>query len=146
MDDYERGRIVAEARNNIAAGRELERDAADRRLEADMLRLRRQYRETKPMLHRDAPSIIHKVKENALVDAPAPAPAPLPSPAELNAILGQCFNIETKRMGETLRAEQMAELSDLRNQVAELRGRLDVVLSLLSGSKAADVVQLPRRA
>jgi hypothetical protein len=145
MDDYERGRIVAEARNNIAAGRELERDAADRRLEADMLRLRRQYRD-KPM-YRDAPGkLIHKVHINEPAPVAAPAPAPLPSAAELNAILGECFSIETKRMGETLRAEQMAELSDLRNQVAELRGRLDVVLSLLSGSKAADVVQLPRRA
>ena len=148
MDDEQKAAILASARSNIAAAHELEREhaawlARHDPIEEDAAQMRRQYRD-KPMLHRDEPSgLIHKVHINE--PTPAPAPAPGPSPAELTKILGECFAVERRKLGETLRAEQATELSDLKNQIAELRGQVGTLLSLLS-AKGGDVVALPRRA
>jgi hypothetical protein len=147
MTDEDRDRILAEARSNIAACRKLERDAADRQrdaadrqLEADI----RQYLDKQPPMYRDPPRDL--IRKTHFTETPAATHAPLPSERELNEILGQCFAIERAKIREELRAEQAAELAGLKNQISELRGRLDVVLTLLSGTKAADVLTLPRRA
>ena len=60
-------------------------------------------------------------------------------------MLGECFAIERKKIREELRAETATELAGLKNEIAELRGQVGVLLTLMSGSKG-DVVALPRRA
>jgi hypothetical protein len=139
--DDERGRIMAEARSNIADRRELERDTAERRLDADMQRLRRKSLEPKPMLYKIH---INEPTDSSIYQASAPTAGP--SERELVEALGGAFAVERQKIREELRAEQAAELAALKNQIAELRGQLGVVLTLMSGSKAADVVTLPRRA
>ena len=146
MTDGERERVLAAAREQVAAGRELEHSLAARLMRVPLPDALTQWRAkaAEREAGRQRARAELRRSEQQMVNTFNTATAAGTSAAELNRILGEVFVIERRKLGETLRAEQMVELSDLKNQVAELRGQVGVLLNLLSGSKA-DVVTLPAR-
>jgi hypothetical protein len=148
MDEKERDRVLREAWRNIEGREQQEREHAEwlarhDPLQEDAAKVRRQHLDNPPM------KVIRKVHINEPTHSSiyqASAPAPGPSERELVEVIGECFAIERRKLGETLRAEQIAELATLKSEIAELRGQVGVLLNLLSGGTKGDVVALPRRA
>jgi hypothetical protein len=153
MDEERRARIMAEAKRNVAkfhAGN-LERDEVEppRQVSLPPLEVEdraarwRNFHAERDAGRQRARAELRRSEQKMVNNATTAAG---PSEAELVKILGQCFAEERKRLGEALRAEHVAELADLKNQIAELRGQVGTLLSLLSATKGGDVVALPRRA
>jgi len=153
MDDEQKAAILAEARRNIASLHEgnLQLLAEDEPRQVSLPPIEvedraarwARFHAERELDRRRARAQLRR-KEEKMANAPTPAPAG-PSEDELLAALGEALGIAREQIRKELRAEHAAELAGLKNEIAELRGQVGVLLNLLSGSKG-DVVALPRRA
>ena len=111
----------------------------------------REWLRSPPVSEPDDPGIVYKEYDNS---EPAPAPVADADWSGWERWLRAHLNIERRGLLEALekdiadiiaemRKERDAELLKLRAEVAELKGRTDVLISLLQ-TKGGDVVDLPQ--
>jgi hypothetical protein len=163
VDRFERLNLIDKLRAESAAGRERIRQRQEARerdpcLEHDHLMAEASEPQRKPLVQKsDTADLVYRVHEN---DALLPAAAGEPAASEdwsgwdrwLGAHLGiarrDLLDTVSKALGEiigteraAMRQERDAEMLKLRAELAELKGRVDTLLGLLT---KGDVIDLPR--
>jgi hypothetical protein len=139
--------IMAEARSNIAkfhAGNlELEVEDEPRQVNLPPLAVEdrsvrwRNFHAEREADRRRARAELRR-KEGKMANAPTPAPAGPMTKDEMFEALGEALGIAREQIRRELRAELAGEIS-------ELKGQVTAILALLGGTKAADIIALPRK-